>query len=67
PLSLHCALPIYLLRRAGRPAEALPWYRIALQSNGSEPGREFLRRRIAECTSAAESATGDAFPENGRR
>jgi RNA polymerase sigma-70 factor, ECF subfamily len=38
-----------LLRRAGRPAEALTWYRMALESNGSEPGREFLRRRIAEC------------------
>jgi RNA polymerase sigma-70 factor (ECF subfamily) len=38
-----------LLRRAGRPTEALAWYRKALQANGSEPGREFLRRRIAEC------------------
>jgi RNA polymerase sigma-70 factor (ECF subfamily) len=38
-----------LLRRAGRPAEALSWYRTALESNGSEPGRDFLRRRIAEC------------------
>jgi RNA polymerase sigma-70 factor (ECF subfamily) len=38
-----------LLRRAGRPAEALSWYRTALEANGSEPGREFLRRRIAEC------------------
>lgn len=38
-----------LLRRAGRPAEAVTWYRNALESNGSEPGREFLRRRIAEC------------------
>ncbi|OBG98118.1 RNA polymerase subunit sigma-24 [Mycobacterium sp. E3251] len=38
-----------LLRRAGRPADALPWYREALRVNGSEPGREFLRRRIAEC------------------
>jgi RNA polymerase sigma-70 factor (ECF subfamily) len=38
-----------LLRRAGRPAEAVTWYRMALESNGSEPGREFLRRRIAEC------------------
>ncbi|BBZ45868.1 RNA polymerase sigma factor [Mycobacterium parmense] len=40
-----------LLRRAGRPADALKWYRIALTGNGSEPGREFLRRRIAECQS----------------
>jgi len=38
-----------LLRRAGRPAEAVTWYRAALQFNGSEPGRDFLRRRIAEC------------------
>jgi RNA polymerase sigma-70 factor, ECF subfamily len=38
-----------LLRRAERPTEALTWYRMALESNGSEPGREFLRRRIAEC------------------
>ncbi|OYV24231.1 MAG: RNA polymerase subunit sigma-24 [Mycobacterium sp. 20-66-4] len=38
-----------LLRRAGRPDEALTWYRTALASNGSEPGREFLRRPIAEC------------------
>ncbi|OBK14542.1 RNA polymerase sigma factor [Mycobacterium asiaticum] len=38
-----------LLRRAGRLADAASWYRIALQANGSEPGREFLRRRIAEC------------------
>ena len=38
-----------LLRRAGRPAEAVTWYRVALESNGSEPGRDFLRRRIAEC------------------
>jgi RNA polymerase sigma-70 factor (ECF subfamily) len=38
-----------LLRRAGRPGEAVTWYRVALESNGSEPGRDFLRRRIAEC------------------
>lgn len=38
-----------LLRRAGRPADALTWYRVALQANGSDPGRQFLRRRIAEC------------------
>jgi RNA polymerase sigma-70 factor (ECF subfamily) len=38
-----------LLRRAGRPADALPWYREALESNGSDPGRAFLRRRIVEC------------------
>jgi len=39
-----------LLRRAGRPGDAVTWYRMALESNGSEPGREFLRRRIAECS-----------------
>jgi RNA polymerase sigma-70 factor (ECF subfamily) len=55
-----------LLRRAGRPADALTWYRTALESNGSEPGRDYLRRRIAECLDA-ESAAGDAFPEKGRR
>ncbi|WAJ46067.1 sigma-70 family RNA polymerase sigma factor [Mycobacterium sp. Aquia_216] len=38
-----------LLRRAGRPSEALTWYRTALEAGGSEPGRDFLRRRIAEC------------------
>ena len=38
-----------LLRRAGRPADAVTWYREALDANGSEPGREFLRRRITEC------------------
>jgi RNA polymerase sigma-70 factor, ECF subfamily len=38
-----------LHRRAGRPADARTWYRVALESNGSEPGRAFLRRRIAEC------------------
>jgi RNA polymerase sigma-70 factor, ECF subfamily len=38
-----------LLRRAGRRADALTWYRTALASNGSEPGRDYLRRRIAEC------------------
>jgi RNA polymerase sigma-70 factor (ECF subfamily) len=38
-----------LLRRGGRPADAVKWYRIALEANGSEPGRDFLRRRIIEC------------------
>jgi RNA polymerase sigma-70 factor (ECF subfamily) len=38
-----------LLRRAGRPADALTWYRTALAGNGSEPGRDYLRRRIIEC------------------
>ncbi|WP_373199928.1 RNA polymerase sigma factor [Mycobacterium marinum] len=38
-----------LLRRAGRGADALRWYRVALDSNGSEPSRGFLQRRIAEC------------------
>ena len=38
-----------LLRRAGRRDEALRWYRIALDGNGSGPAREFLRRRLAEC------------------
>ncbi len=38
-----------LLRRAGRRDEALRWYRIALDRNGSGPAREFIRRRVAEC------------------
>ncbi len=38
-----------LLRRAGRHRDAAEWYRNALELNGSEPGRAFLRRRIAEC------------------
>jgi RNA polymerase sigma-70 factor, ECF subfamily len=38
-----------LLRRAGRPAEAVRWYRIALERTGSEPAQEFLRRRVSEC------------------
>ena len=38
-----------LLRRAGKRAEALQWYRIALSCKGSDPAREFLRRRIVEC------------------
>ncbi len=38
-----------LLRRAGRLVEAVTWYRVALEAGGSEPGRDFLRRRIAEC------------------
>jgi RNA polymerase sigma-70 factor, ECF subfamily len=38
-----------LLRRAARRDEALKWYRIALDRDGSEPAREFLRRRVAEC------------------
>jgi RNA polymerase sigma-70 factor, ECF subfamily len=45
-----------LLRRGGRPLEAAIWYRKALEINASEPGREFLRRRIAECDSPAAAA-----------
>jgi RNA polymerase sigma-70 factor (ECF subfamily) len=47
--SLVATLRADLLRRAGRPADAAAWYRIALESNGSDPGRAFLQRRIAEC------------------
>ena len=47
--NLVAAVRADLLRRAGRPAEALTWYQNALAANGSEPGRDFLRRRIAEC------------------
>ncbi|MGY4712343.1 RNA polymerase sigma factor [Mycolicibacterium sp. CBM1] len=38
-----------LLRRAGRNAQAVSWYRRAMELNGSEPSRAFLRRRITEC------------------
>jgi RNA polymerase sigma-70 factor (ECF subfamily) len=38
-----------LLRRAGRRDEAVEWYRIAMDGNGSDQAREFLRRRLAEC------------------
>ena len=38
-----------LLRRTGRRDEAVEWYRIAMDRNGSDPAREFLRRRLAEC------------------
>jgi RNA polymerase sigma-70 factor, ECF subfamily len=38
-----------LLRRPGRREDAVTWYRTALASNGSEPGRDYFRRRIAEC------------------
>jgi RNA polymerase sigma-70 factor, ECF subfamily len=38
-----------LLRRDGRLDEAVCWYRVALERNGSEPAGEFLRRRVAEC------------------
>jgi RNA polymerase sigma-70 factor (ECF subfamily) len=48
--SLVASVRADLLRRAGRRAEALTWYRVALESNGSDPGRDFLRRRIAECS-----------------
>jgi RNA polymerase sigma-70 factor (ECF subfamily) len=47
--NLVAAVRADLLRRGGRPAEALTWYQNALAANGSEPGRDFLRRRIAEC------------------
>jgi len=38
-----------LLRRCGRREDAATWYRTALERNGSEPAREFLHRRLAEC------------------
>jgi RNA polymerase sigma-70 factor (ECF subfamily) len=41
-----------LLRRAGRTEEALKWYRIALERNGSDAARTFIRRRLAECDAA---------------
>jgi RNA polymerase sigma-70 factor (ECF subfamily) len=38
-----------LLRRAGRTEDALKWYRIALESNGSDAARAFIHRRVVEC------------------
>jgi RNA polymerase sigma-70 factor (ECF subfamily) len=39
-----------LLRRAGRHDEAQQWYVQALDRAGSEPARQFLRRRLGECS-----------------
>jgi RNA polymerase sigma-70 factor (ECF subfamily) len=38
-----------LLRRAGRTDDAVKWYRIALENNGSDAARTFIHRRLAEC------------------
>ncbi len=38
-----------LLRRAGRPADALPHYRRALELAPSDPERRFLQRRVEDC------------------
>jgi RNA polymerase sigma-70 factor, ECF subfamily len=38
-----------LLRRAGRRDEARQWYQQALDRAGSDPAREFLRRRLIKC------------------
>jgi RNA polymerase sigma-70 factor, ECF subfamily len=38
-----------LLRRAGRHVEAQHWYLQALDRAGSNPARQFLRRRFGEC------------------
>ena len=38
-----------LLRRAGRHVEAQHWYLQALDRAGSNPARQFLRRRLSEC------------------
>jgi RNA polymerase sigma-70 factor, ECF subfamily len=51
--SLVATVRADLLRRAGRPAEAVDWYRMALEAGGSEPSRDFVRRRIAECGGSA--------------
>ncbi|MDT5179857.1 MAG: polymerase sigma-70 factor, subfamily [Mycobacterium sp.] len=37
-----------LLRRDGRLTEAAHWYRVAVERDGSEPARAFLRRRLDE-------------------
>ena len=49
-LNLVASIRADLLRRAGRSEEAVQWYRKALDGNGSGPAKEFLRRRIAECS-----------------
>lgn len=53
PRLARSALPVTiradLLRRAGRPAEAAPFYWEALRRNGSLPAQKFLRRRLSEC------------------
>ena len=41
-----------LLRRARRFSEAAAWYRTAVERDGTEPAREFLRRRLSECEPA---------------
>jgi RNA polymerase sigma-70 factor (ECF subfamily) len=38
-----------LLRRSGRHSEAHWWYSQALDQAGTDPARQFLRRRLAEC------------------
>jgi RNA polymerase sigma-70 factor, ECF subfamily len=38
-----------LLRRAGRPADAVPHYRAALAATDNEAERRYLTRRVAEC------------------
>jgi RNA polymerase sigma-70 factor, ECF subfamily len=42
-----------LLRRAGRPGEALPHYRRARELARNEPERRFFDRRLAECDEGA--------------
>lgn len=38
-----------LLRRSGRHVEAQHWYLQAVDQAGSDPARQFLRRRLVEC------------------
>ena len=42
-----------LLRRAGRPREALPHYRRARELARNDPERRFFDRRLAECGEGA--------------
>jgi RNA polymerase sigma-70 factor (ECF subfamily) len=51
-----------LLRRAGRRVEAQQWYLQALDQAGSDPARQFLRRRYRECggqPAVADISAGD--------
>jgi RNA polymerase sigma-70 factor, ECF subfamily len=44
---------LHLLRREGRPEEALPHYRRARELARNDPERHFFDRRLAECGEGA--------------
>lgn len=47
----------YLLQRAGRDQEALPWLEKALEVSALEPERRFLRDRMARIRGSSEAAS----------